>query len=641
MADNPVSPSATTASAQAVAPGATISFETDFVINENLAESSFGYLIYNIASNATIGGYDKSFPPSALTTGSTIHISFPLVVPAGTALGLYGVQVHAHVNSGWTTLVEQRQAATFNVDTAGPLPVTIGPTSVSAASVVRGGTITVATNFAIQQNLPDTSFNYQIFSVTSDVPIGSYNDPRPASALHAGSTVSASHMFTIPATADLDSYRVEVTVNTTSTWDLIAKQYNAVTFQVQEGPTAAVTLLSATASATSVAPNATVTFTANFRINQNLAQSSFGFQVFEVATNVPIGGLQQSFDPNALTAGSTVSVSYPLTIPAGAAAGAYRVELSAHTNSSWAVLFEQPSALTFQVQTSGVSIFPKATGAFVYWGESGRETTLKAWETWLNQVPSSVIAKDFYNCSAWADYYSTFDWLPNLWKTMNPARKLCWSVSLTVPGTPLADVAAGLHDAEFTHAARTIAAAQPDAIIRIGWEMNISSMAWFAVGHYPEYIAAYRRVVGLFRAQSAGFKFDWCPGAGSQEGPADLAYPGDDVVDYIGLDVYDYTGGTSVEDRWATITLNGPFGLSWHRTFAAAHGKLISYPEWGVGEAGDNPYFVQQMYDWFTTNSAQLAYACYFNVNGLWPTQIDNNQFPLSQALFQTLFRRP
>ncbi len=131
-------------------------------------------------------------------------------------------------------------------------------------------------------------------------------------------------------------------------------------------------------------------------------------------------------------------------------------------------------------------------------------------------------------------------WVPGIWKKLNPARNVVWSVPLTVKGTPLADVADGLHDAEFEAAASAISEAQPKAIIRLGWEMNLGSMAWFAKGQEADYIKAFRRVVGIFRRHSNGFKYDWCPGWGPQDSPADLAYPGDDVVDYIGLDVYDF-----------------------------------------------------------------------------------------------------
>jgi len=293
-----------------------------------------------------------------------------------------------------------------------------------------------------------------------------------------------------------------------------------------------------------------------------------------------------------------------------------------------------------QVRTAPrISDPAKFGGAFVNWGPVGRERTLQAWEKWLGQTPSSVLGVDFYAQTTWEDY-AGLSWVPGIWKKLNPARNLVWSMPLTVKGTPLADVAEGLHDDAFEAAARTISEAQPKAIIRLGWEMNLDSTAWFAKGQEADYIRAFRRVVAIFRRHSSDFKFDWCPGWGPQEMPADLAYPGDDVVDYIGLDVYDFKYEGTPEERWEKFYLKGPFGLEWHRDFAAAHDKPMTYPEWGVGHFGDNPYFIQQMRNWFVQNQESIAYAAYFNVDGLWPTQIDNGKFPKSQKLFRKLFRR-
>lgn len=282
---------------------------------------------------------------------------------------------------------------------------------------------------------------------------------------------------------------------------------------------------------------------------------------------------------------------------------------------------------------------PKFAGAFVNWGPVGREHTLQAWEKWLNQKPSTVLGVDFYGKTTWEDF-SELNWVPGVWKKLNPARNVVWSIPLTTKGTPLADVADGLHDSEFEAAARAISQAHPQAIIRLGWEMNLAEMAWFAKGNEAEYIKAFRRVVEIFRRQSSGFTFDWCPGWGPQDMPADASYPGDDVVDTIGLDVYDFKHDGSPEQRWNAFYLKAPFGLEWHRDFARQHGKRMSYPEWGVGQSGDNPFFIQQMHDWLVRNDDQIAYAAYFDVDGAWPTQIDNNQFPESQRLFQKLFGR-
>jgi hypothetical protein len=278
-------------------------------------------------------------------------------------------------------------------------------------------------------------------------------------------------------------------------------------------------------------------------------------------------------------------------------------------------------------------------GAFVNWGPHGREVMLQEWEKWLNQAPSSVLGVDYYAQSTWEDFFG-LNWVPGIWRKLNPARNVIWSVPLTVKGTALKDVADGLHDAEFEAAAKAISEAQPKAIIRLGWEMNVQSMAWFAKDQEADYISAFRRVVGIFRQHSNELKYDWCPGWGPQDSPADLTYPGDDVVDYVGLDVYDYKFEGSAAERWVNFYLKSPFGLQWHKQFAARHDKLMSYPEWGVGNFGDNPFFIRQMHAWFVENESNIVYAAYFDVDGAWPTQIDNNQFPESQKLFQKLFGR-
>jgi hypothetical protein len=281
----------------------------------------------------------------------------------------------------------------------------------------------------------------------------------------------------------------------------------------------------------------------------------------------------------------------------------------------------------------------KFAGAFVNWGPVGREHTLQIWEKWLRQPRSSVLGVDFYGQESWDDFFK-FNWMPGIWNKLNPARNVVWSMPLAIKGTPLADVADGLHDAEFEAAARAISDAQPKAIIRLGWEMNLADSAWAANGQEAEYIRAFRRVVGIFRRYSSDFKYDWCPAWGPQDFAADQAYPGDDVVDYIGLDIYDFKHEGTPQERWDTYYLNAPFGLQWHREFAARHGKRMSYPEWGVGHFGDNPFFIQQMHDWFVNNEENIAYAAYFNVDGLWPTQIDTSRFPKSERLFRKLFGR-
>ncbi|WP_315835972.1 hypothetical protein [Bradyrhizobium prioriisuperbiae] len=520
-----------------------------------------------------------------------------------------------------------------------PNSISAGQTTVDRPLLAPGDIVTVTTSFNILQNLGNTAFNVQLTHIASSQTVGATTKGVPAADLTTGATVSMKHSFTIPANAPTGPYSVVLTANTAdSNWTLLFEDDNAAGLLVQ---TAAVKAGPTSTSPSTVILGHTITVATSFTVLQNLGTTAFTIQLFHIASDQSIGIHTEGFTPSQVTSGSIVPLSHTFTIPVNVPTGDYRVSLTANVaDSNFTLLYVLPIAQAFSVQTAAVSIFPKAAGAFVNWGDDGRESNMAIWEDWLNQTSSSVRAMDFYGGSVWSDFFDN-DWLPGFWLNVNPDRKLVWSIPLTVSGTPLADIGAGLHDAEFINAATKIAAAQPDAIIRIGWEMNIAGGSGTAVNQTADYIEAYRRVVAIFRAQSSAFTFDWCPGWGAQDMPADQAYPGDDVVDYIGLDVYDYVGGTSVQQRWIDNYLNAPFGLTWHKTFAAAHGKPISYPEWGVGQAGDNPYFIQQMHAWLTDNAGQLAYACYFDVDGAWPTQIDNGEFPLSQAQFVSLFSAP
>lgn len=278
-------------------------------------------------------------------------------------------------------------------------------------------------------------------------------------------------------------------------------------------------------------------------------------------------------------------------------------------------------------------------GMFVAWAQlpdktdlGGRETNLKEWEERLGVPRSSLLALDFYGNEKWSEFIS-MQWLPGYWARRNPDRKLVWSVHLTMKGTPLKDVAEGLHDFEFKIAAQAIAVSQPDAVIRIGWEMNGDWFAWSAAGKEADYIAAYRRVAQIFRRASPRFTFDWCVGGGLDYMPVERTYPGDDVVDTIGADIYDTPSDKPVAVHWRDDVLEAAYGLRWLETFAAQHGKRMSLGEWGVGLRGaqDNPYFVDRMGEWLRAHAARVAYHIYFDVP---PHDLDSSAFPLSRERF-------
>jgi hypothetical protein len=275
-------------------------------------------------------------------------------------------------------------------------------------------------------------------------------------------------------------------------------------------------------------------------------------------------------------------------------------------------------------------------GVYVDWGSPwGRESNVEAFEKWLGRT--GLLALDYMPGDSWANLAATAQWLPGYWWQGNSNRNVVWSIPLTMWGTTLAQVAAGEEDDTFKTVADIIAWAQPNAIIRIGWEANGDWFAWSAAnGHQADYIAAFQHVVGIFRAASPGFLMDWCVNIGAVNVPADQIYPGDQYVDIIGMDIYDTTAESRIDPQqgWQDY-LDSPYGLTWHRNFAAQHHKPMSYPEWGIGQEGDNPYFVSAMANWMSGNL--VIYNDYWNTNAAYPGMISTGQYPNAAQQFLAL----
>ena len=248
-----------------------------------------------------------------------------------------------------------------------------------------------------------------------------------------------------------------------------------------------------------------------------------------------------------------------------------------------------------------------------------------------------LLALDYMPGDSWSNMAATAQWLPGYWTEGNPNRNVVWSIALTVSDTSLTQVASGEEDETFETVAELIARFQPNAIIRIGWEANGDWFAWSAAnGKKANYIAAFRHVVGIFRQASPGFLIDWCVNIGALNVPADQIYPGDQYVDIIGMDIYDTAplSQTNPQQAWQNF-LTGPYGLNWHRDFAAKHHKPMSYPEWGIGEEGDNPYFITSMANWMASNN--VIYNDYWNTNASYPGMISNGQYPNAAKRFRNL----
>lgn len=184
----------------------------------------------------------------------------------------------------------------------------------------------------------------------------------------------------------------------------------------------------------------------------------------------------------------------------------------------------------------------------------------------------------------------------------------------------LATAAAGGYNTQWTAFAKLLASKYPDAIVRPGWEFNIPNWPWSANdANVKDWIAAYRNAAQSMKAAAPGLRMDWNPngGPGQTIKPATKAYPGDDVVDFVGVDNYDWDPGVTDEASWQThLTQDG--GLQFWADFAREHGKKLSCPEWGVVTAndknsgGDNKFYVAKMLAFMAGAADIMGYDAYF-----------------------------
>ncbi|MEU1080871.1 glycosyl hydrolase [Streptomyces sp. NPDC005908] len=180
--------------------------------------------------------------------------------------------------------------------------------------------------------------------------------------------------------------------------------------------------------------------------------------------------------------------------------------------------------------------------------------------------------------------------------------------------------AAGEFDHHFRALAeRLVALKIPDTVLVLGWEMNGVTYT-HRCGPDPESWKKYwNRIVTTMRAvPGQRFRFEFTPNRGRDAVPWTQCYPGDDTVDIIGMDSYDQPTGMSFDEQ-----VSEPYGLQAHVDFAKAHGKPISYPEWGLFRNGDNPEYMRRMLAWMQQHRPLYHTVTDYCPHGVW--QCDDN----------------
>jgi hypothetical protein len=270
--------------------------------------------------------------------------------------------------------------------------------------------------------------------------------------------------------------------------------------------------------------------------------------------------------------------------------------------------------------------------------------TVKAFGNSIGAQPA--YAMDFLDGDSWSALVDSAPSYFAAWK--GSGYSMVWGIPILPNATAysLADGAAGDYNSYFlTLAQDMMAGGQGSSIVRIGWEFNGGWFPWAANGQAAAFIGYWQQIVDTMRSVAGqDFKFEWNPTAGDL-GVGNLAnyYPGSAYVDYLGLDVYDqnwstYPGGAA---EFANIESEG-YGLNWLSSFAAAQGKSIVLPEWGLGtvagdgglpytaenvqtSGGDDPTFINDMAQWIQANGVVEATYWQFGIDALSPTSNPNS----------------
>jgi beta-mannanase len=107
------------------------------------------------------------------------------------------------------------------------------------------------------------------------------------------------------------------------------------------------------------------------------------------------------------------------------------------------------------------------------------------------------------------------------------------------PGATLAQIVGGQFDDCFRDVAQRLKGFAHPVFLRTMWEFNGTWFPWSYGGDASRFVAAWRHVVDVFRAQGVtNVSFVWAPGEG--HGCLRDCYPGDGYVDWVASDGYNW-----------------------------------------------------------------------------------------------------
>jgi hypothetical protein len=277
---------------------------------------------------------------------------------------------------------------------------------------------------------------------------------------------------------------------------------------------------------------------------------------------------------------------------------------------------------------------PASGALFGVWdqpqGDGDRAGIQRQWSALVDDLGRAPdIAHTFYSFS---DPFPS--WLEPWYARHGSVPMMSWA------GTTSAEVVAGRHDAMIRKRARAVKELGEPMFLRYFAEPEAAKH--LARSGSPEtYKADWRRVHRLFDEEGAtNVAWVWCPTAwGFQDGRAPTYYPGDDVVDWVCADGYNW--GAQKRAPWRDFaTIFDAF-----YAFGVAAGKPLMIGEYGTVEGGPG-----QKSEWFATAREQIKRmpavkaVVYFNSNRfedghLWRWRVTSS--PSARTGFERMARDP
>jgi subtilase family serine protease len=375
--------SALTAPATAGA-GATISV-SDTTKNQGAAPAPESTTTFHLSANVLLDASDVLLggrPVPSLAAGATDAASTPLQIPAATAAGTYYLLAKADGNNAVAESVETNNASSAVAVRVGPDLMMSALTA--PASAAAGGSILV-TDTTKNQGAGDASESTTTFHLSTnalldaaDVSLGG----RPAPALAAGATHTASTLLSIPAGTTSGTYYLLAKADGNSA---VAEsiETNNVSFGVAVRIGADLTVSALTAPATAAA-GATVLLTDTTK-NQGAGPATESTTTFHLSTNVLLDASDVSLGGRsvpALAAGTTNTASTSLLIPSGTTSGTYYLFAKADGNNAVAESIETNNASSAVAVRIGPDLM---MSAFTAPSTAGAGGTIAVSDTTKNQ----------------------------------------------------------------------------------------------------------------------------------------------------------------------------------------------------------------------------------------------------------------